>query len=70
MTAINVTQLPGNIRERKSDQSEKTESRNTLKSFYQNWTNGCEALGATKKDPSHTTSCRQAQDTQGIKETR
>ena len=67
-TAIYVTPLPGNIRERKSDQSEKTKSRNTLKSFYQNWTNGCEALGLNKKDPSHATSCRQAQDTQGVKE--
>ena len=69
-TAIYVTPLPGNIRERKSDQSEKTESRNPLNSFYQNWTNGCEALGWNKEDPSHVTSCRQAQDTQGIKETR
>ena len=69
-TAIYVTPLPGNIRERKSDQSEKTESRNPLNSFYQNWTNGCGALGWNKKDPSHATSCSQAQDTQGIKETR
>lgn len=68
-TAIYVTPLPGNIRERKSDQSVKTESKNPLKSFYQNWTNGCEALGSNRKDPSHATSCRQAQDTQGIKET-
>ena len=69
-TAIYVTPLPGNIGERKSNQSEKTESRNPLKSFYQNWTNGCEALGSNKKNPSHATSCRQARDTQGVKEAR